>query len=74
MKRIKLTESQLEMLQSLDSPDMAKELANKINSSINEIDESMSYNDFADAIAIVLQEQYGKHNFSSFLERLQSKL
>ena len=74
MKRIKLTESQLEMLQSLDSPDMAKELANKINSSINEIDESMSYNDFADAIAIVLQEQYGEHNFSSFLERLQSKL
>ena len=74
MKRIKSTESQLEMLQSLDSPDMAKELANKINSSINEIDESMSYNDFADAIAIVLQEQYGKHNFSSFLKRLQSKL
>jgi predicted DsbA family dithiol-disulfide isomerase len=74
MKRIKLTESQLKMLQSLDSQDIAKELANKINSSINEIDESMSYNDFADAIAIVLQEQYGKHNFSSFLERLQSKL
>jgi len=74
MKRIKLTESQLEMLQSLDSPDMAKELASKINSSMVDIDESMSYKDFADAVAMVLQSQYGKHNFSKFLERLQSKL
>lgn len=74
MKRIKLTESQLSMLESLDSEVIAKNLADKINASIIELDESMSYTDFANAVAIVLREHYGEHNFSGFLKQLQSKL
>jgi len=73
MKRVKLTESQLEMLKSIDGND-AKRLADKINDAIISIDESMSYKDFANAVAIVLKGQYGKHNFEGFLAQLQSKL
>lgn len=73
MKRVKLTESQLEMLKSIDGND-AKRLADKINDAIISIDESMSYKDFANAVAIVLKGQYGEHNFEGFLAQLQSKL
>ncbi len=52
----------------------SQKLANSINSAMIEIDDSMSYVDFADAVASILIDEYGTHNFNPFMERLQSKL
>ena len=52
----------------------SQKLALAINSAIMEIDESLSYKDLADAVAAILIEDYGTHNFNPFMERLQSKL
>jgi len=52
----------------------SQKLAIAINSAIMEIDESLSYVDLADAVAAILIEDYGTHNFNPFMERLQSKL
>ncbi len=41
---------------------------------INEIDESMSYQDFAKAVANVLREEYGTHNFEPFMKTLKDEL
>ena len=52
----------------------SQKLALAINSAIMEIDDSLSYKDLADAVAAILIEDYGTHNFNPFMERLQSKL
>ena len=52
----------------------SKVLANKISSAIQSIDESLSYIDLADAIASILKDEYGKHNFNPFIQRLTSQL
>ena len=49
-------------------------LSSDISKSINQIDDSMSYKDFADAVATVLKDDYGKHNFQPFIEELKTKL
>ena len=74
MKRIKLTESQLELLESEIDTSQSKDLARKIAVAITSIDESMSYKEFAEAVAIVLEEQYGEHNFEPFMSHLSSNL
>ena len=52
----------------------SQSLANAINAAMLQIDDSMSYVDFADAVASILIDEYGTHNFTPFMERLQSKL
>lgn len=52
----------------------SQRLAIAINSAIMEIDESLSYKDLAEAVASILIEDYGTHNFAPFMELLQSKL
>jgi len=74
MKRVKLTESQLERLESEIDTSQSKDLARKIDVAITSIDESMSYKEFAEAVAIVLKEQYGEHNFKPFINHLSSNL
>ena len=49
-------------------------LAKEINKSIIKIDDSMSYKDFADAVATILRDEYGKHNYMPFIEELKNKL
>jgi hypothetical protein len=49
-------------------------LANEINKSINKIDDSMSYTDFAMAIAKILEDDYGKHNYEPFMKVLHTQL
>ncbi len=49
-------------------------LATAINDVMIEIDDSMSYKDFASAVATILQEEYGTHNFSPFMEVLHAEL
>ena len=52
----------------------SQQLANSINSVMIEIDDSMSYKDFADAVASILIDEYGTHNFTPFMEVLHARL
>jgi len=52
----------------------AQTLANLINDAIMQVDESLSYRDFAVAVAIILKEEYGTHNFGKFMEVLHAEL
>jgi hypothetical protein len=60
--------------------DMIKEsaqsdkLASEINRAITKIDDSMSYVDFAHAVAKVLRDEYGSHNYTPFINELRKKL
>jgi len=38
------------------------------------IDESTSYADFADEVAKILRDEYGKHNYMPFIEEIIHKL
>lgn len=49
-------------------------LAPKISKAIIEIDDSMSYVDFAQAVAQVLKDDYGKHNYEGFITELKKNL
>jgi len=48
--------------------------AKAINSAIGSIDSSMNYGVFAKAIAHVLKDEYGSHNFNPFMEVLHAEL
>lgn len=52
----------------------AQSLANLIDDAIMQVDESLSYRDFAIAVGIVLKEEYGSHNFGKFMEVLHAEL
>ena len=52
----------------------AQSLANLINDAIMQVDESLSYRDFAVAVAIILKEEYGTHNFGKFMDVLHAEL
>ena len=49
-------------------------LHDEVKKAINTIDESMSVNTFANAIALVLLNEYGKHNYEKFITALKIKL
>jgi hypothetical protein len=48
--------------------------AKAINQAIAGVDDSLSYKDFALAIAQILKDEYGSHNFSPFMEVLHAEL
>ena len=52
----------------------SQSLANAINTAMLQIDDSMSYTDFAEAVASILIDEYGTHNFSPFMEVLHARL
>jgi hypothetical protein len=49
-------------------------LSSDINRAITRIDDSMSYVDFAHAVAKVLKDEYGSHNYEPFIKELRKKL
>jgi len=49
-------------------------LAKEIDKAMIKIDDSMSYEDFADAVATILRDEYGSHNYTKFLKALKDKL
>ena len=49
-------------------------LAKEIDKAMIKIDDSMSYEDFADAVATILRDEYGSHNYTKFLKSLKDKL
>ena len=52
----------------------SQQLTNAINSAMIQIDDSMSYKDFADSVANILIDEYGTHNFTPFMEVLHARL
>jgi hypothetical protein len=52
----------------------SQSLANAINTAMLQIDDSMSYTDFAEAVASILIDEYGTHNFTPFMEVLNARL
>ena len=57
-----------------DGGSKSQRLTIAINSAMMEIDDSMSYKDFADAVANILIDEYGTHNFTPFMEVLHARL
>ena len=81
--KIKLTEGQIQRLKLIfedidkESEGIDKEsdsLENTIANSIYKIDKNMSYEDFAIAVAKVLINKYGEHNFAPFMTVLHREL
>ena len=60
--------------ESEDGGSKSQRLTIAINSAMMEIDDSMSYKDFADAVANILIDEYGTHNFTPFMEVLHARL
>ena len=49
-------------------------LASEINRSISKIDDSISYVDLAQAVAKILKDEYGSHNYEPFMKELRKAL
>ena len=49
-------------------------LSSEINKAINRIDDSMSYVDLAQAVAKILKNEYGSHNYEPFIKELRKAL
>jgi len=52
----------------------SQSLTDAINAAMIQIDDSMSHTDFAEAVAAVLIDEYGTHNFAPFMEVLNARL
>ncbi len=48
--------------------------AKAIDQAIAGVDESLGYSDFAKAVATILKDEYGAHNFDPFMEVLHAEL
>ena len=62
------------LMEAGETTTQATQLAKLINDSIISIDDSMSYKDLAQAVAKVLIDDYGQHNFGPFMKVLHSEL
>ncbi len=49
-------------------------LAKEIDKAMIRIDDSMSFKDFAAAVATILKDQYGSRNYMPFIEELKKNL
>jgi hypothetical protein len=78
--KVKLTEDQIQRLklifENIDNEGLKESdrLAIEINKSIDSINDSMSYEDFAIAVAKVLIDEYGTHNYAPFMRVLNREL
>jgi Holliday junction resolvasome RuvABC endonuclease subunit len=52
----------------------ARQLQMMLDRAINLVDESLSYKDLADAIALQLEDTYGEHNYKPFIDHLKKQL
>ena len=58
----------------LDESKESDALAKEIDKAMIKIDDSMSYKDFAIAVATVLRDEYGQHNYKPFMEELKKNM
>ena len=63
-----------ERQESADTESKSQEVAKGIHTAINNVDESLHYEDFAKAVAITLKENYGTHNIAPFMKVLHAGL
>lgn len=49
----------------------SKVLASKISDAIRSVDDSLNYKKFAEAVVMVLQDDYGDHNFEPFMKHIR---
>ncbi len=52
----------------------SQKLAELIQKDINSVDENLSINDLAKAVAYILKNDYGSHNYEKFIGTLKSNL
>lgn len=52
----------------------SEQAAKAIDNAIASVDESLSFKDFALAVAKILKDEYGAHNFNPFMEVLHAEL
>jgi hypothetical protein len=57
-----------------EASNASNKLSNEINKAIMKIDDSMSYEDFASAVAKILIDEYGTHNYEPFMKVLHKEL
>jgi hypothetical protein len=72
MKQSELRQIIKEELEEMISS--SSQLASAINFSMSDIDQNMSYKDFAMAVASVLRDNYGTHNYQPFMDELTKNL
>lgn len=60
--------------ENLNESKESDKLATEINKSMLKIDDSMSYGDFAIAVAKILVDEYGEHNYVPFMKVLHNEL
>ena len=72
MKQSELRQLIKEELKEMTSS--SSQLASAINFSMSDIDQNMSYKDFAMAVASVLKDNYGTHNYEPFINELTKNL
>ena len=72
MKKSELRQLIREELEKMSS--LSSQLASAINTSMDDIDENMSYKDFAMAVASILKDNYGTHNYQPFMDELTKNL
>ena len=53
---------------------VAAQAAKAIDDAITSVDDSLSYKDFALAVAAILKDEYGSHNFGPFMKVLHAEL
>ena len=58
----------------MDANPTGEQLAEDIYDAINNINSSMTYQDLAFAVARVLEDSYGTHNYDRFISELKSNL
>jgi hypothetical protein len=49
-------------------------LVTLIDKAIAKVDSNLSYKDFAKAVALVLEDAYGSHNYKPFVKQLEQTL
>lgn len=52
----------------------SRTLAGLINKAIDSVDQNLSCKDLAEAVAYILKQNYGSHNFEPFIQTLQAEL
>ena len=60
--------------ENLNESKESDKLATEINKSMLKIDDSMSYENFAIAVAKILVDEYGEHNYAPFMKVLHNEL
>jgi hypothetical protein len=63
-----------ELKQLIKEEIASRKLTSLISQAIDQVNPDLSYKDFAKAVALILREEYGQHNFNLFIKELNKEL